>query len=162
MTTSRCRLGLWAPPLLRVSLTAPAPLLAPVPLSLSWASWAPLEACCCGDAGVVSGRLGAPPGVQPQICCLWVPAVRDSCCRWAKSESALANSSLTDTRSSSSSSLEMSGEVLPGRTDPRHTRRNSWSLFFHSEVPQKGYCVGWPSLYRCRRLGGRFCEDAVR
>src|SRR5271170_2687985 len=46
LTIPRCRLGL------RVSLTAPVP--APAPVCVPWASWTPPEACCCGAAEVVS------------------------------------------------------------------------------------------------------------
>jgi hypothetical protein len=94
------RLGFRALPLLRVSLAAPAPV--PAPVSALWASWAPAEACCCGAAGVVSGSFGrSSRGTAFEICRLWVPAAVVVVA--VGGGSALANSSLTDTGSSSSS-----------------------------------------------------------
>jgi hypothetical protein len=66
-------------------------------------------------SGVVPGPFGRwPRGTASKICRLWVPAGGGgSCCCWAGSGSALANNSLTDTRSS----LEMmSGEVPPRKS----------------------------------------------
>jgi len=120
------RLGFRALPLLRRSLAA-APVS--VPVSVPWAS------CTLGGVGTVFSRLfgRSSRGTASEICRLWVPAAGVA----VGTGFGLANSSLTDTRSSSSSLEMMSGEVGRCRLEgvifwPRHTRRSSWPVFSHS------------------------------
>jgi hypothetical protein len=108
------------------------------------------EACCCGGAaGVVSGLLGRlSRGIASEICRLWVPAAGVAVAVAAVGAgSALANSSLIDTRSSSSLEM-MSGEVPPGRSGSSAQAYPAVALgacVFHSGVPQEGHRVGWIS-----------------
>src|SRR5947209_16028932 len=74
--------------------------------------------CCGGAAGVVLGPFGrSSRGIASEICRLWVPAAGMAVAvAVVGAGSAFANSSLTDTRSSSP--LEMvTGEAPPGRSD---------------------------------------------
>src|SRR2546423_12265861 len=104
----RGRWGWRALPLLRVSLTAPAPVSAPLGLL------DPPEACCCGAAGVVSGPFGRSSGVQPprSAACGYPPR------GWqlvplGQGQGLPLQTTHSDTRSSSSLGM-MSGDVLPG------------------------------------------------
>ena len=91
----------------------------PAPISAPWASWEPSEASNYdGAAGVVSGSFRrSSRGTASEICRLWVPAAGMAVAVTVVGVgSALANSSLTDTRSSLSLEM-MTGEVPPGRSD---------------------------------------------
>ena len=137
------RLGLRVLPLLRVSLTAPSPV--PAPLSARWVSWAPPEACCCGAAGIVSGPFErSSRDIASEICRLWVPAAGVvGAAVEAGLGSSLAKNSFTDTRSSSSSAWVGRYHLVGVILRPKHIWRSSWGRFFHLGIPQEGHRIGW-------------------
>ena len=84
-----------------------------LPPGASWASWETPEASCCGSAAeVVSSLFGrSSRDTASEICHLWVPAAGMAGAATAVGAgSALANNSLTATRSSSLLEM-MTGEV---------------------------------------------------